>query len=172
MATNTTRNNSYIADTNLQNILHKEIDLIEQCISRMSQHSFYLKAWTISLIGVIFTFLANKNIKDYIPINIILIISTIAFWYLDSYFLRLGRMYRKLYSWVIVNRMTTTEKLYNLDAKQRFKSNVDGQLKTMFSESVIIFYGMILFLLLIFLIYNLHPQITNILHKITTMLHS
>ena len=83
MNTNTMPNNSYITNTNLQNILHKEIDLIEQCISRMSQHSFYLKGWTISLIVIIFTLLSAKDIQNYIPIDIFLIIATIAFWYLD-----------------------------------------------------------------------------------------
>lgn len=164
MNTNTMPNNSYITNTNLQNILHKEIDLIEQCISRMSQHSFYLKGWTISLIVIIFTLLSAKDIQNYIPIDIFLIIATIAFWYLDSYFLRLGRMYRKLYSWVIVNRMNTSEKLYNLDAKNRFESEVDNQLKTMFSDTIIIFYGTILFLLLIILIYNLYPLINAWIH--------
>ena len=73
-------------------------------------------------------------------------------------------MYRKLYSWVIVNRMNTSEKLYNLDAKNRFESEVDNQLKTMFSDTIIIFYGTILFLLLIILIYNLYPLINAWIH--------
>ena len=32
-------------------IIHKEIDLIQSCISRMANNSFLLKGWLISQIG-------------------------------------------------------------------------------------------------------------------------
>ena len=38
--------------TNKEN-LHKEIDLIQECIKRMANNSFLLKGWTISLVAVV-----------------------------------------------------------------------------------------------------------------------
>ncbi|WP_058230001.1 hypothetical protein [Clostridium butyricum] len=41
-------------------IIHKELDLIESCISRMAKNSFYLKGWYISLIAVILALLPKQ----------------------------------------------------------------------------------------------------------------
>jgi len=34
-------------------IIHKEIDLIQNCVNRMAQNSFLLKGWTVSLVAVV-----------------------------------------------------------------------------------------------------------------------
>jgi len=80
---------------NKKDILHKEIDLIHDCIKRMANNSFLIKGWTITLIAVVLA-LAKDNI-DFFYISLILLIPTVGFWYLDSFFLRTERMYRKMY---------------------------------------------------------------------------
>lgn len=35
--------------------LHKEIDLIQECINRMANNSFLLKGWLVSIIAVVVT---------------------------------------------------------------------------------------------------------------------
>ena len=42
--------------------LHKEIDLIQECIKRMASNSFLLKGWTISLVAVVLA-LSEKNVS-------------------------------------------------------------------------------------------------------------
>ena len=43
-------------DTNL----HKELDLIQNCISRMAKNSFMLKGWSISLMAVVLALTADR----------------------------------------------------------------------------------------------------------------
>lgn len=33
--------------------LHKEIDLIQECIKRMASNSFMLKGWTITIFAIV-----------------------------------------------------------------------------------------------------------------------
>lgn len=72
----------------------KHLELIQGVITRMTNNSFMLKGWAVTLIAGIFA-LAVKEIGNlylwvaYIPI--------IAFWFLDSYYLLQERLYRSLY---------------------------------------------------------------------------
>jgi hypothetical protein len=66
-------------------IMLKEIDLIQSCINRMSQNSFIIKGWAISLNGIIVALFADKGHP--IITQIICIVSILCFWYLDAFFL-------------------------------------------------------------------------------------
>ena len=144
----------------LNGVLIKEIDLIQSCISRMSQHSFYLKGWFITLLALILS-LTSKS-TNIIFINIILIIITLTFWYLNSIFLRFGRMYRELYKWVIRERCNNNcELLYDLNL-HRFESAVPKLSTTMWSNTLWPFYLLPLISLVIFLFYNIYLVCTAI----------
>ena len=43
-----------------QEILYKEIDLIQSCINRMAQNSFVVKGWLIALVAVVLALLPEK----------------------------------------------------------------------------------------------------------------
>lgn len=130
--------------------LHKEIDLIQDCVKRMANNSFLLKGWTISLVGIIIA-LADKKI-DKIFLGIITLSITIIFWGLDTYFLRIERMYRKMYSWVIVERKKGNLS-YEYDLNPyRFKKEIDSLIKVMFSCTLLSFYGVIALVIVLFLI--------------------
>lgn len=119
-------------------VIHKEIDLIQACISRMASNSFLLKGWFISLIAVVLAILKEKsiNVSNVMIISII----TLAFWYLDAFFLRTEKLYRKLYEWVIKQRpLGNDDNLYDLDTR-RFTSEVGGIIKVMFSKTLLWFY--------------------------------
>ncbi len=126
-----------------KNTLHKEIDLIQGCINRMAHNSFMLKGWTVSLIAVVLALM--KDEIDFIALSLILLIPIICFWYLDAFFLRTERMYRKLYEWVIKERLNdNNEFLYDLNSS-RFKKEVQSTLGVMFSPTLKVFYGVIAF---------------------------
>ncbi|MBW6411675.1 hypothetical protein [Clostridium weizhouense] len=145
----------------LKETLHKEIDLIQACILRMSQNSFQLKGWLVSLIAVILAVTAKST--NVIFINILLIVITFTFWCLNAYFLRTERLYRKLYDWVITERLNNNiDFLYNLNA-HRFEMEVGSILKTMFLKTLVCFYGTTFVLLIIILSYNLIPIIHYLL---------
>ncbi len=112
-------------------VIHKEIDLIQSCINRMANNSFLLKGWTVSLIAVFIALLSDK-VEMFIVFFIISLVIT-SFWILDAYFLRLEKMYRKLYEWVLIERPKTNyEKLYDLNPN-RFSSSVGSIIGIMFS---------------------------------------
>lgn len=112
-----------------EKILDKEIDLIQNCITRMGQNSFSIKGWLIGLIIAIIALLPeNVNTK-----TICLIISgmTIIFWALDAFYLRTEKLYRWKYDWVIANRTNSNEFYYDLNPykKEMWLLNKDGKPK-------------------------------------------
>ena len=135
-------------------IIHKEIDLVQNCISRMANNSFLLKGWSISLISVILAIIYEKI--NPIQISLILDIIILYFWYLDAYFLREERKYRKLYEWIIKERPKNNKRLYSLNA-HRFDNKVDNIIDTMKSKTLKWFYGIPFTISIIVLIYNLIP---------------
>ncbi|MBL7186064.1 MAG: hypothetical protein ISS70_07040 [Phycisphaerae bacterium] len=126
-------------------VLHKEIDLIQDCIKRMAHNSFLLKGWTVSLVAIV---LALAKDFDLIYLCLLLLLPVICFWYLDAFFLYTEKMYRRMYEWVIANRSKTDEHLYNLNP-HCFKKEVPGELKIMFSKTLFVFYGIPAFALII-----------------------
>lgn len=79
-------------------ILNKEIDLIQACITRLAQNSFMVKGWLITLIAVVLALLPET-----INIKILCIIGLVVcgcFWYLDGFFLKMEKLYRWKYKWL------------------------------------------------------------------------
>lgn len=142
-------------------IIHKEIDLIQNCINRMAQNSFLLKGWTVSLVAVI---IALAKDFDFTHLCLLLLLPVICFWYLDAFFLRTEKLYRKMYEWVINNRNNTDEFLYDLDP-HRFKKEVSCELYIMFSKTLLVFYGIPMITLIFSFIYssNVYKYFTNCL---------
>lgn len=124
-------------------VLFKEIDVIQNIIKRMADNSFLIKGWTITLVVVSLLLKGHKNqvLIAFIPLLI--------FWILDAYFLRQERLFRKLYGWVIINRLQTEEFMLDMDT-ERFKQKVDTYFKTMFSITIGLFYGSLFILLVIY----------------------
>ena len=94
--------------------IHKEIDLIQSCITRMAQNSFMIKGWFVSIYAVILALLPEK-------INLFLLCTALVavnltFWYLDGFFLRTEKVYRKIYDWVLeVRPQNNRELMYQLN---------------------------------------------------------
>ena len=121
--------------------LHKEIDIIQDCINRMAQNSFMIKGWLVTLV-VAMLILMPENI-DFILVGIISLIPLISFWYLNAVFLQTEKKFRKLYEWVIVERLKGNhEFLYGLDT-ERFNKEVSPVIKIMFSKTLLPVYGVI-----------------------------
>ena len=133
----------------LKEYLMKEIETIQSTIKRMSSNSFLIKGWTITLV-VVTLLLKGTEEEAYIAF-----IPLLVFWFLDSYFLWQERMYRKLYDWVIANRMNTDENLFDMNA-YRFKDDVDSKPRIMFSTTLGWFYGSIAILIVIYKILILY----------------
>lgn len=121
----------------------KEIEIIQDIIKRMAFNSFMIKGWTITLVVVT---LLLKGAKYQV---LIAFIPLLVFWFLDAYFLWQERMYRKLYDWVIGNRLNTDEHLLDMNA-YRFKDAIQSRFRIMFSITLGWFYGSIAILVAIY----------------------
>ena len=124
--------------------LFKEVKVIQGVIERMARNSFMIKGWTVTLVvgTLILKGAWYQAMIAYIPL--------LAFWALDAYFLWQERLYRKLYNWVIENRLQTEEFLFDMNA-YRFREQVDSVVQVMFSITLFWFYGWIGLLLTIYL---------------------
>lgn len=126
--------------------IHKELDLIQGCISRMANNSFFMKGWLISVYAVVMALIDdNSNIA---LASMTLIMVTISFWWLDSFFLQTEKAYREIYSWVLIVRpVNNRDYLYDLNThKRRIGIKPADSLGTvMFSKILRVFYGIPLF---------------------------
>ncbi len=117
----------------------KHLEFIQQVITRMAANSFLLKGWTVTLVVGLFAF---ANIKDMNSRYILLaFIPAIFFWVLDGYFLQQERKYRDLYKKVSVKAANAID--FSMDVSS-FKYHLIGAI---FSATLLIFYGPILFVI-------------------------
>ena len=94
---------------------HKEIDLIQACISHMAQNSFLIKGWALTLVAAIVA-LTTENLYVLCGIGIVILL---VFWHLDAFFLKMEKLYRFKYEWVIAERPKgNREYLYDLNPYQ------------------------------------------------------
>jgi len=134
----------------LKEYLMKEVEIIQEIINRMAFNSFLIKGLAITLVVGTLLLKGNKNqvLIAFIPL--------IVFWLLDGYFLWQERMYRKLYEWVIKNRLETDEYLLDMNA-YRFAKDVDSWLRTTFWKpkdrkvpTLLLLYGSVGILIIIY----------------------
>ena len=76
----------------------KHLEFIQAIISRMASNLFFLRGWTITLIGALLALFSKNNSPDYVFYFLIVIV--LIFWILDGYFLSQERSYRDLYNYV------------------------------------------------------------------------
>lgn len=129
-----------------QKTLHKEIDLIESAIERMARNSFVIKGWSLSLLALVAT-LSKLSISMTV---MIILIPIFGFWWLDSFYLRLERAFRKVYESRVSMRtggdwVTDT---YRVNCG-KFLDEIQSPLRLMFSSSTFPFYGSLVAILLI-----------------------
>ncbi len=123
--------------------IHKEIDLIQGCITRMNTCSFYVKGWYISLTAVI---IALENAKLDKPLISLIFALTIVFSFLDARYLAYERRFRKLYKSNLEKRKANNyDGLYELDIKKRCKREWND----FFSWESTVFYGIPLLICII-----------------------
>lgn len=143
-----------------QETLYKEIDQIQGCITRMAQNSFMVKGWLITLLAVILALLPETvSMRLLCVVGFIVIL---CFWYLDGFFLKMEKIYRWKYEWVIARRNTCEEYCYDLNPynKNMWLCNKDGKSKSepavisiMLTKTLIPLYAPLL-LLVVFLFIN------------------
>jgi len=124
-----------------EKLLIEEIKVIQDVIKRMASNSFSVKTWTITLIVATLLFKGSNNhiFIAFIPL--------IAFWFLDSYYLKQERLFREVHNWITTYRLENDDKLFNLNPTP-FNDKVQSVFRIMFSVSTLPFYGSILIMLI------------------------
>jgi len=142
---------------------HKEIDLIQGCISRMAQNSFMIKGWAYMLVAA-FVALTAENLDLHILCATGIFI-LLVFWCLDAFFLKLEKLYRFKYEWVIMKRPEgKREYLYDLNPYQSetrlSDKKIPSVISIMFSKphTLLMFYGSPIFIGVVAMIF----KVTNI----------
>lgn len=134
--------------------LHKEIDLIQNCINRMSNNSFLLKGWLITIIAAVVT-LSQADLDN--VVFFVLVFSTLIFWWMDAFFLRAEKEYRKMYEWMLKKRKENSRELqYDLNPK-RFETQVESIWGFMKSPTLAGFYLCILIAVIFVALYLSFP---------------
>jgi hypothetical protein len=114
------------------------MEMVQGVVSRMAQNSSANKGWAVALVSGLYALAAaGSNVKfayvAYLP--------SVMFWYLDAYYLRQERLFRKLYDHV---RGTADDKVdYSMNT-QPFAAAVDSLPKVMLSGTLAPFYGVLL----------------------------
>lgn len=84
-------------------ILFKEIDLIESCITRMADNSFKCKGWAVTLVVAVLGLWCYSDF-GLLEVAVISFTPILCFWIMDTKYLQMERAYRRKYEWVTENR--------------------------------------------------------------------
>ncbi len=114
----------------------KHLEFIQQIISRMAGNLFFLRGWTITLIGALLALFSKNNSPDYIFYFLILVVFIL--WILDGYFLSQERSYRDLYNHVRKLKEEDIDFSMDISEYQKFKKN--ALIYSMFSYTLLVFY--------------------------------
>jgi hypothetical protein len=114
----------------------KHLEFIQSIISRMAGNLFFLRGWTITLIGALLALFSKNNSPDYVFYFLIVVV--LIFWILDGYFLSQERSYRDLYNHV--RKLKEEEIDFSMDIGEYQKYKKNTLIYSMFSLTLLIFY--------------------------------
>lgn len=116
--------NPFITEENKIEVVHKELDLIQNVIQCMANNSFMIKGWAITLFVGLISFFKLSKLSD-ILLGICLLLIVFSFYYLDAFFLWTERKYRDLYKDVIQKRQKNDfNNLYSLSTQPYEKESI------------------------------------------------
>jgi hypothetical protein len=109
----------------------------------MAGNSFLIKGWYITVTSASLL-ISKANLKDHFAIPLwVVLIAPLLFWFLDAYYLAQEALFRRLYQWVIQERLKGNQTfLYDLNAPKRFGGRFATTLKAAFSPTLLIFYAL------------------------------
>lgn len=117
--------------------LAKHVELVQGVINRMASNSFLLKGWSVTLVTGLFALAASGGIWAYSALGLL---PSLSFWWLDAYYLRQERLFRKLHD--AVRRGQLESDLYCMNTA-KYAADVPGLVSTAFSKSVLPLHGVV-----------------------------
>ena len=115
----------------------KHLEMIQAIIARMGGNLFYLRGWSVTLIGAVLAILSQSEDIGIFPI-IILLATTLMLWIYDGYFLALERKYRDLYD--KVRKLSEEEVDFSMNIGEFNEIKKNTVVYCMFSQTIMPFY--------------------------------
>jgi hypothetical protein len=109
-------------DTILDDHRVKHLEMIQTVVSRLASHSFLVKGWAVTVAAVFFG-LAVNSANGWLALASM--VPTLAFWGLDTYFLRSERLFRALYDRVRTSP-TNVEPFFMGATSSSFIASISG----------------------------------------------
>lgn len=110
------------------------LGFIQGVIARMGSNSFAAKGWCVAIIAALLALVSSNTTSGFIWFAMVTIL---VFWWLDAFFLRQERLYRKLYDAVVANSTLVPE--FSMDTRC-FRQQVGNTVVVMFSQTLLPFY--------------------------------
>ena len=118
----------------------KHLEFIQNIINRMSNNSFLLKGWSVTVSSAILALIVSNPKPLY---AVVAFLSSLSFWGLDAYYLRQERLFRYLYDDLrqsITAKKTKKADLFSLDT-DKYDAQVSSWFRTLWSGSIFWLHG-------------------------------
>jgi hypothetical protein len=120
---------------------------IQTVIARLSQNSFVIRGWSVTLVSIIFAIVSTQRAENR-SYALLAVAPALIFWALDAYYLRRERLFRRLYAAVGQAAVLGGEpdgRLFDMDTDE-FRDAVPGYRATLFAGHVIVIPAMLVLL--------------------------
>jgi hypothetical protein len=122
----------------------KHMEMIQAVIARLGNDAFIVKGWAITVAGALFGFAVNSSNWR---LALASVVTTLAFWGLDTYFLRSERLFRELFEAIRVGSgniepffMSATSKVFT-DVVAKGSTGVTSWWRTFWRPTLSLLYG-------------------------------
>lgn len=112
----------------------KHLEFIQAVIARLANNSFLMKGWALTVSGAFFAYAAGHSSW---PVAAVGVFPSVAFWFLDTYFLQQERLYRRLYTRVALRDSDVPSFSMNISP---YKKSIPW-FNVMTSFTLVMFYG-------------------------------
>jgi hypothetical protein len=135
----------------VEEVFTKHLEFVQNIINRMSNNSFLLKGWNVTVSSAILALIiGNPN-----PLfAIVALLSSLSFWGLDAYYLRQERLFRSLYDDLRVSataKETKKVEVFSLDT-DKYEAQVPSWFRTLWSKSIFWLHGIVIAVVILIVI--------------------
>ena len=126
------------------NSVVKHLEFIQAVITRQANNSFLVKGWSLTVVAVMNTVATSGRNDGIVAVSFLPIL---AFWWLDAFFLRQERLFRRLYD--EVRKPGSSVEPFSMDTTPYGEADRLRWWRVLFSRTLVAFHGLIVIISLI-----------------------